>query len=202
MAFSPSDFNSYGARRGNDRVMTRGTFANIRIRNYLAPWHRRGVTRHLPDGQVMSIYDAAMKYQVDKVPLLVLAGSEYGTGSNCRDWAAIRGRTFSLGVAGGAGRQPRTHPLQQPGGEWACCRSSSAEGETWQLAGPQWRRDSHDQRNGRKLAAGELKLTVSAEPPMARPRNSRARLASTRQVELDYYRDGGVPADRAAQKLL
>ena len=91
----PRDFNSYGARRGNDRVMTRGTFANIRIRNLLAPGTEGGVTRHLPDGEVMTIYDAAMKYKAEGVPLVVLAGAEYGTGSS-RDWAA-KG-TFLLGV--------------------------------------------------------------------------------------------------------
>jgi aconitate hydratase len=91
----PVDFNSYGARRGNDRVMTRGTFANIRIRNQLAPGTEGGVTRHLPDGAVMSIYDAAMKYQAERVPLVILAGEEYGTGSS-RDWAA-KG-TMLLGV--------------------------------------------------------------------------------------------------------
>ena len=84
---APVDFNSYGSRRGNDRVMARGTFANIRIRNHLAPGTEGGVTRHLPDGQTMPIYDAAMKYQAEGVPLLVLAGTEYGTGSS-RDWAA------------------------------------------------------------------------------------------------------------------
>lgn len=83
----PKDFNSYGARRGNHEVMIRGTFANIRLRNQLAPGTEGGVTRHLPDGEQMSIYDAAMKYQADKVPLIVIAGKEYGTGSS-RDWAA------------------------------------------------------------------------------------------------------------------
>src|SRR5207253_7313564 len=72
----PKDFNSYGARRGNDRVMTRGTFANIRIRNQLVPGVEGGVTRHLPDGQQMPIYDAAMKYKTEGVPLVVLVGAE------------------------------------------------------------------------------------------------------------------------------
>ncbi|HTW95928.1 MAG TPA: aconitate hydratase AcnA [Tepidisphaeraceae bacterium] len=82
-----ADFNSYGSRRGNDRVMTRGTFANIRLKNLLAPGTEGGVTKYLPTGEVMSIYDASMKYQADKVPLLVLAGKDYGMGSS-RDWAA------------------------------------------------------------------------------------------------------------------
>src|SRR4029079_14932540 len=78
---TPLDFNSYGSRRGNDRVMTRGTFANIRIRNLMAPGTEGGVTRFLPEGEVMSIYDAAMMYKLAGVPLVVLAGAEYGSGS-------------------------------------------------------------------------------------------------------------------------
>ena len=83
----PEDFNSYGARRGIHEVMMRGTFANIRIRNEMAPGTEGGVTRHMPGGVVMPIYDAAMKYQAEGVPLVVIAGKEYGTGSS-RDWAA------------------------------------------------------------------------------------------------------------------
>src|SRR5436853_3430321 len=83
----PEDFNSYGSRRGNDLVMTRGTFANVRIKNLMAPGTEGGVTRHFPDGETMSIFDAAMKYQKENVPLVILAGTEYGTGSS-RDWAA------------------------------------------------------------------------------------------------------------------
>ena len=81
------DFNSYGSRRGNDRVMTRGTFANVRIKNLMVPGTEGGVTRHMPEGTLISIYDAAMKYQQERVPLVVIAGQEYGTGSS-RDWAA------------------------------------------------------------------------------------------------------------------
>jgi aconitate hydratase len=91
----PADFNSYGARRGNDRVMTRGTFANIRIRNLLCPGTEGGVTRLLPGTDVMPVYDAAMQYRERGTPLVVLAGTEYGTGSS-RDWAA-KG-TMLLGV--------------------------------------------------------------------------------------------------------
>jgi aconitate hydratase len=83
----PADFNQYGARRGNDEVMVRGTFANVRLKNKLAPGTEGGVTRHLPDGAPMSIFDAAMQYQAEKVPLVVIAGKEYGSGSS-RDWAA------------------------------------------------------------------------------------------------------------------
>ena len=82
-----ADFNSYGSRRGNDRVMTRGTFANIRLRNFLAPGTEGSWTIHFSSGDKMSIYDAAMKYKAQNIPLIVLAGKEYGTGSS-RDWAA------------------------------------------------------------------------------------------------------------------
>ncbi len=83
----PKDFNSYGARRGNHEVMMRGTFANVRLRNRLVPEIEGGFTLHLPDGEPLPIYDAAMKYQAEGVPTVILAGKEYGTGSS-RDWAA------------------------------------------------------------------------------------------------------------------
>lgn len=92
---SQGDFNSYGSRRGNHEIMIRGTFANIRLRNLLVPGVEGGETRHLPDGERMSIFDASEKYQTDGVPLMVIAGSEYGSGSS-RDWAA-KG-TLLLGV--------------------------------------------------------------------------------------------------------
>ncbi len=91
----PADFNSYGSRRGNHEVMMRGTFANIRLRNRLAPGTEGGWTKHQPSGEQMSIYDASVKYKAEGTPLVVLAGSEYGTGSS-RDWAA-KG-TLLLGV--------------------------------------------------------------------------------------------------------
>lgn len=95
LGVKPSDFNSYGARRGNHEVMVRGTFANIRLKNQLVPGVEGGVTRHVPDGEQMFIYDAAVKYKENGVPLLVIAGKEYGSGSS-RDWAA-KG-TLLLGV--------------------------------------------------------------------------------------------------------
>jgi aconitate hydratase len=87
LGVKPSEFNSYGARRGNHEVMVRGTFANIRLRNQLAPGTEGGWTVHLPDGGKMTIYDAAMRYEEEKTPLVILAGKEYGSGSS-RDWAA------------------------------------------------------------------------------------------------------------------
>jgi aconitate hydratase len=95
LGVTPKDFNSYGARRGNHEVMMRGTFANIRIKNQLVPGVEGGVTIHLPTGEQLAIYDAAMKYKQDGTPLVVIAGKEYGTGSS-RDWAA-KG-TLLLGV--------------------------------------------------------------------------------------------------------
>jgi aconitate hydratase len=91
----PADFNQYGARRGNHEVMMRGTFANIRLRNLLLPGTEGGITEHLPSGEQLSIYDAAMRYKADNTPLIIIAGKEYGTGSS-RDWAA-KG-TMLLGV--------------------------------------------------------------------------------------------------------
>jgi len=90
-----TDFNSYGARRGNHEVMMRGTFANVRLKNQLAPGTEGGVTKKLPEGIVTSIYDAAIAYAKEKTPLIVIAGKEYGSGSS-RDWAA-KG-TMMLGV--------------------------------------------------------------------------------------------------------
>ena len=91
----PADFNQYGARRGNHEVMVRGTFANVRLQNLLVSGIEGGVTKHFPDGAQMSIFDAAMKYKEEGVPLVVIAGKEYGSGSS-RDWAA-KG-TLLLGV--------------------------------------------------------------------------------------------------------
>jgi len=81
------DLNSYGARRGNHEVMVRGTFANVRLRNLMVPGVEGGMTRHLPSGEIMSIYDAAERYRAERVPLIVIAGEDYGAGSS-RDWAA------------------------------------------------------------------------------------------------------------------
>jgi len=83
----PKDFNSYGSRRGNHEVMVRGTFANVRLKNLLAPGTEGPVTLHLPDGEQLTIYDASVKYRAESVPLVVIAGKEYGAGSS-RDWAA------------------------------------------------------------------------------------------------------------------
>ncbi|ABW11603.1 aconitate hydratase 1 [Parafrankia sp. EAN1pec] len=139
---APGDFNSYGSRRGNHEVMIRGTFANIRLRNKLVPGVEGGVTRHLPDGEQVAIYDAAQKYAAESVPLVVLAGKEYGSGSS-RDWAA-KG-TALLGVrAVIAESYERIHrsnligmgvlPLQFPVGESAESLGLTGE-ETFTITG-------------------------------------------------------------------
>ena len=107
----PRDFNSYGARRGNHEVMVRGTFANIRLRNALVE-REGGYTRHLPSGEEMTIYDAAERYRAEGVPLVVIAGREYGSGSS-RDWAA-KGSAL-LGRAGRDRPELRAHPPLEPG---------------------------------------------------------------------------------------
>ena len=188
LGVEPLDFNSYGARRGNDRVMTRGTFANIRIRNLLAPGTEGGVTRHLPDGEVMSIYDAAMKYKAEGTPLVVLAGAEYGSGSS-RDWAA-KG-TFLQGVrAVIATSFERIHrsnlvmmgilPLELPAGE------------TWQTARPQRRRRfSTSPTLGDDLCPRQT-LKVVATSPDGTKKEFDATVRIDTPVELDYYRNGGI----------
>ena len=183
----PRDFNSYGARRGNDRVMTRGTFANIRIRNHLAPGTEGGVTRHLPDGKPMSIYDAAMQYQAENVPLVVLAGSEYGTGSS-RDWAA-KG-TLLLGVrAVIAVSFERIHrsnlvgmgvlPLEFPSGQtW---ESLGLTGEETYSIGP---------LGDNLKPGGTLEVVATAADGSKKTIACRSRIDTP--VELEYYRNGGI----------
>ncbi len=183
----PVDFNSYGSRRGNDRVMTRGTLANIRIRNQLAPGTEGGVTRYLPDGEVMSIYDAAMKYQTDGTPLVILAGAEYGTGSS-RDWAA-KG-TFLLGVrAVLATSYERIHrsnlvmmgvlPLEfEPGTTW---KSLGLTGEEC-FSIPDLGEDLQPRQT--------LSVTAQAADGTSQEFTMRVRIDTP--VELDYYRHGGI----------
>ncbi len=139
---TPRDFNSYGARRGHDEVMVRGTFANPRIRNRIAPGTEGGVTRLLPDGEGMSIYDAAMAYRGRGVPTIVLAGKEYGSGSS-RDWAAKGPRLLGIRVviAESFERIHRSNlvgmgilPLQFPAGESATSLGLTGE-ETYAITG-------------------------------------------------------------------
>lgn len=183
----PVDFNSYGSRRGNDRVMLRGTFANIRIRNQLAPGTEGGVTRYLPTDEVMPIYDAAMKYKESGTPLVILAGAEYGTGSS-RDWAA-KG-TQLMGVrAVIAASYERIHrsnlvmmgvlPLELIDGQTASSIGLSGE-ETFDVVGLD---DSLQ-----PLSTVSVKAT-SADGSVI---EFDAKVRIDTPVEMDYYRNGGI----------
>ena len=154
----PRDFNSYGSRRGNHEVMIRGTFANIRLRNLLVE-RAGGYTRRFPDGEETTIFDAAMEYAAEGVPLVVLAGKEYGSGSS-RDWAAKGTRL--LGVQGGDRRELRADPPLEPD------RDGGAA-----AAVPRWRerREPRPHRRGadrRRRPRGRRREHVSGSPPAVR----------------------------------
>ncbi|MDH4155706.1 MAG: aconitate hydratase AcnA [candidate division Zixibacteria bacterium] len=181
-----ADFNSFGSRRGNDQVMTRGTFGNIRLRNLLAPGTEGGVTVHLPSGDQMSIYDAAMKYKEEEIPLLVLAGKDYGMGSS-RDWAA-KG-TALLGVKAVLAESfERIHRSNLVG--MGVLPLQFAEGES---------RESHG------LTGHEL-FTIEGLSNDLKPRQSVSVKALSKKgerkfyvtvcldtpIEVDYYRNGGI----------
>ncbi|MCA9231264.1 MAG: aconitate hydratase AcnA [Planctomycetales bacterium] len=183
----PRDFNSYGSRRGNDRVMTRGTFANIRIRNYLAPGTEGGVTRHLPDGETLSIYDAAMKYKEEGTPLIVLAGAEYGTGSS-RDWAA-KG-TFLLGVraviAASYERIHRSNLVMM-----GVLPLEFAPGTTWQSLGLTGE-ETFEVKGLDDNLMPRQSLTVNATAADGSVKEFATTVRIDTPVELDYYRNGGI----------
>jgi aconitate hydratase A / 2-methylisocitrate dehydratase len=181
----PADFNSYGSRRGNHEVMMRGTFANIRLRNQLAPGTEGGWTRHQPSGEQMSIYDASLRYQEEGTPLVILAGSEYGTGSS-RDWAA-KG-TVLLGVKAVIAKSfERIHrsnligmgvlPLQFLEGEGA---------DTLGLTGHE-----HIAISGHADAKAD-RVTVVATPTDGDPITFQAKVRIDTPKERDYYEHGGI----------
>jgi aconitate hydratase len=184
---APVDFNTYGTRRGNDRVMTRGTFANIRLRNLLVPGSEGSVTYYLPTGEELSIYDAAMKYVADKTPLIILAGNDYGMGSS-RDWAA-KG-TLLLGVkAVIAASFERIHrsnlvmmgvlPLQFKAGEsWGSLGLTGHE--TFDFVGLD---DS--------LQPGQ-DLTVKATATDGTVKTFQVVVRIDTPVEIDYYKNNGI----------
>ncbi|NLX56410.1 MAG: aconitate hydratase AcnA [Planctomycetaceae bacterium] len=184
---APSDFNSYGSRRGNDRVMIRGTFANIRIRNHLAPGTEGGWTQHLPDGEQMTIYDASEKYRAAGVPLLVLAGAEYGTGSS-RDWAA-KG-TFLLGVrAVIAVSFERIHRSNLVG--MGVLPLEFLPGQTWQSLGLTGR-ESYDIVGLDDHLQPQSTIQVSATSDDGRVTDFPVIVRIDTPVEMDYYRNGGI----------
>ncbi len=183
----PRDFNSYGARRGNDRVMTRGTLANIRIRNFLVPGVEGGYTRHLPSGEQMTIYDAAMRYREDGVPLVLLAGAEYGTGSS-RDWAA-KG-THLLGVrAVLAASFERIHRSNLVG--MGVLPLEFLPGQTWQSLGLGGEEVFDIGDPGEELKPGGS-LGVTAAVPGGEFKQFRVRVRIDTPVEMEYYRNGGI----------
>jgi aconitate hydratase len=184
---TPADFNSYGSRRGNDRVMVRGTFANIRIRNAVAPGTEGGVTRYLPTGEVMSIYDAAMKYASDGTPLVVVAGAEYGTGSS-RDWAA-KG-TMLLGVkAVIAASYERIHRSNLVG--MGVLPLQFAEGQTWQSLGLTGD-EVFDIVGLNNDLQPRSTIEVVATKPDGTRKSFQCIVRIDTPVEIGYYRNGGI----------
>ena len=181
----PADFNSYGARRGNHEVMIRGTFGNSRLRNRLAPGTEGGFTLHLPDGEPSTIYDAAMRYAAEGVPLVVLAGKEYGTGSS-RDWAA-KG-TVLLGVRAVVAESfERIHRSNLIG--MGVLPLQFADGDSVESLGL----DGHEVFTIRGLAGGELpsEVTVQAEGTSG-TRSFTCRVRIDTPKEAEYYRHGGI----------
>jgi aconitate hydratase len=184
----PEDFNTFGSRRGNDRIMTRGTFGNIRLRNLLAPGTEGGVTVYLPSGEQTSVFHAAQRYRADGTPLIVLAGKEYGTGSS-RDWAA-KG-TMLLGIRAVVAESfERIHrsnlvgmgvlPLQFKNGE--SYKSLGISGhESFDFVGL-----SDDLRPRQDI---EVRVT-DAGGKASRTITLTARIDTP--IEVDYYRNGGI----------
>jgi aconitate hydratase len=181
------DFNSYGSRRGNHEVMMRGTFANIRIRNQVAPGTEGGVTTYLPTGEVMSIYDASMKYQADGQNLVVIAGKEYGTGSS-RDWAA-KG-TFLLGVKAVIAESfERIHRSNLVG--MGVLPLQFMEGMGWSTLSLTGRETFDITGLGNDVKPGQtVKVTATREDGTSFEFNVIVRLDS--MVDVDYYRNGGI----------
>ena len=186
LGVQPVDFNTYGARRGNDRVMTRGTFANVRLKNQLAPGTEGWWTTYLPTGAVMSIYEAAQRYQAEGTPLLVLAGKEYGTGSS-RDWAA-KG-TMLLGIKAVLAESfERIHrsnlvgmgvlPLQFKEGQSAALLDLTGT-ETYTIYVDDGLQPLQD-------------VTVEVTDAQGHTRTFTVTCRVDTPVEVDYYRNGGI----------
>jgi len=181
------NFNSFGSRRGNDRVMVRGTFANIRIRNQLAPGTEGGVTRKLPGEEVLSIYDAAVKYREEGTPLIVLAGKEYGTGSS-RDWAA-KG-TMLLGVkAVIAASYERIHRSNLVG--MGVLPLQFANGQSWQSLGLTGE-EVYDIPGLDNDLQPRSKVTVTATAADGSTKSLECDVRIDTPVEMQYYRNGGI----------
>ena len=187
----PADFNSYGSRRGNHEVMVRGTFANVRLRNKLAPGTEGGVTRLLPEGEPMSIYDASVKYAERGTPLIILAGKEYGSGSS-RDWAAKGPRLLGVRavIAESFERIHRSNlvgmgilPLQFEAGKTVESLGLTGE-ETYDVVGLQPRLDS-------KFAHGHT-VAVRATDPSGKTKTFEAKIRIDTPQEILYFEHGGI----------
>ena len=183
----PADFNQYGARRGNHEVMVRGTFANVRLKNKLAPGTEGGVTRHFPDGAAMSIYDASVKYQADGIPLAILAGKEYGSGSS-RDWAAKGPNLLGIKfvIAESYERIHRSNlvgmgilPLQFKAGESA--DSLGLNGE-----------ENYDVSGLADALKGSKSITVAAKRADGSVQSFQAIVRIDTPQEVLYYQHGGI----------
>jgi aconitate hydratase len=187
----PSDFNSYGSRRGNHEVMVRGTFANVRLRNKLAPGTEGGVTRLLPEGEAMSIFDASQKYAERCVPLIILAGKEYGSGSS-RDWAAKGPKLLGVRavIAESFERIHRSNlvgmgilPLQFEAGQNAASFGLTGE-EVYDFAGLTALLES-------RFAAGKT-LPVKATSADGAVKQFTARVRIDTPQEIEYFEHGGI----------
>jgi aconitate hydratase len=184
-----ADWNSYGARRGNHEVMMRGTFANIRLKNALVPGVEGGVTVHLPSGKQMSIYDAAMQYENEHVPSIVIAGAEYGTGSS-RDWAAKGPRL--LGVRAVIAKSfERIHRSNLIG--MGILPVQFADGEDAQTLGLTGRETFDLEGMAAKLEPNQ-KLTVRAKSDDGKVKTFTVTSRIDTPNEVDYYRHGGILA--------
>jgi aconitate hydratase len=181
------DFNSYGSRRGNDRVMTRGTFANVRIKNLMVPGVEGGVTKFQPDGEQLSIYDAAIKYQAAKIPLVILAGQEYGTGSS-RDWAA-KG-TNLLGVKAVVAQSfERIHRSNLVGmGVLPLQFKEGTTAQTLKLDGT----ETYDIVGLDANIKPQQDLTLKITRKDGKVENVSVRCRIDTPIEIDYYQHGGI----------
>lgn len=182
-----ADFNSYGARRGNDRVMTRGTFANVQIKNQMVPGVVGGETKHYPSGEQLSIYDASMKYQASKTPLVVFAGQEYGTGSS-RDWAAKGTRLLGVGAVIAQSFE-RIHRSNLVGmGVLPCQFKDGTNAQTLKLDGT----ETFDLIG----LSDNIKPRQDLTLVIHRANGSSEKLAVTLRIdtpiEIEYYRHGGI----------
>jgi aconitate hydratase len=184
---SVSEFNSYGSRRGNDRVMTRGTFANVRIKNLMVPGVEGGVTRHQPSGEEMSIYDAAMTYQSEDTPLVVIAGQEYGTGSS-RDWAAKGARLLGVRFAVAQSFE-RIHRSNLVGmGVLPCQFKEGTSAETLKLDGT----ETFDLIGLEKGVRPQQDVTLIVHRSSGDTETVPVTLRIDTPVEVDYYEHGGI----------